>query len=187
MRVVVHDYVGYAFPAQLARALARRGHDVLFLHCSSFVAGKGLVEASEGRSRDSRVRLRRARRVVREVRRPAADSPRAGDGQRARAPGHRLPRRRRPVFERAAHRPARVAAGGAHARWPVRLLAAGRDQCGGAPRARSALASRRRRRRAGGRGPRAAAAAGERRGRRHLERLRAAAATLGSRRKRAPP
>ncbi len=48
MRVVVHDYVGYAFPAQLARALARRGHDVLFLHCSSFVAGKGHVEASEG-------------------------------------------------------------------------------------------------------------------------------------------
>lgn len=48
MRIVVHDYVGYAFPAQLARALARRGHDVLFLHCSSFVAGKGLVELKEG-------------------------------------------------------------------------------------------------------------------------------------------
>jgi glycosyltransferase involved in cell wall biosynthesis len=48
MRIVVHDYVGYAFPAQLARALARRGHDVLFLHCSSFVAGKGHVEATEG-------------------------------------------------------------------------------------------------------------------------------------------
>src|SRR4051812_27806709 len=48
MRVVVHDYVGYAFPAQLARALALRGHDVLFLHCSSFAAGKGRVEASEG-------------------------------------------------------------------------------------------------------------------------------------------
>lgn len=48
MRIVVHDYVGYAFPAQLARALARRGHDVLFLHCRSFVAGKGLVESREG-------------------------------------------------------------------------------------------------------------------------------------------
>jgi glycosyltransferase involved in cell wall biosynthesis len=48
MRIVVHDYVGYAFPAQLARALACRGHDVLFLHCSSFVAGKGRVEPSEG-------------------------------------------------------------------------------------------------------------------------------------------
>src|SRR5262252_7354512 len=48
MRIVVHDFVGYAFPAQLARALAGRGHDVLFLHCSSFVAGKGLVEPKEG-------------------------------------------------------------------------------------------------------------------------------------------
>jgi colanic acid biosynthesis glycosyl transferase WcaI len=48
MRIVVHDYVGYAFPAQLARALARRGHDVLFLYCSSFVAGKGLLELKEG-------------------------------------------------------------------------------------------------------------------------------------------
>jgi putative colanic acid biosynthesis glycosyltransferase WcaI len=47
MRIVVHDYVGYAFPAQLARELARRGHEVLFLHCASFVAGKGLVQASD--------------------------------------------------------------------------------------------------------------------------------------------
>ena len=44
MRIVVHDYVGYAFPAQLARALARRGHEVLHLHCSAFVAGKGRLE-----------------------------------------------------------------------------------------------------------------------------------------------
>jgi colanic acid biosynthesis glycosyl transferase WcaI len=44
VRVVVHDYVGYAFPAQLARALAARGHDVLHLHCRSFVAGKGRLE-----------------------------------------------------------------------------------------------------------------------------------------------
>jgi glycosyltransferase involved in cell wall biosynthesis len=48
VRVVVHDYVGYAFPAQLARALASRGHDVLFLHCASFTAGKGTVERREG-------------------------------------------------------------------------------------------------------------------------------------------
>ena len=44
MRLVVHDYFGHAFPAQLARALARRGHEVLHLHCSSFVAGKGKLE-----------------------------------------------------------------------------------------------------------------------------------------------
>jgi putative colanic acid biosynthesis glycosyltransferase WcaI len=44
MRVVVHDYAGHAFPAQLARALAGRGHDVLHLQCVSFVSGKGSVE-----------------------------------------------------------------------------------------------------------------------------------------------
>ena len=46
MRVVLSDYFGHAFPAQLARALAARGHDVLHLHCSSFVAGKGRLERS---------------------------------------------------------------------------------------------------------------------------------------------
>jgi colanic acid biosynthesis glycosyl transferase WcaI len=44
VRVVVHDYFGHAFPAQLARALAGRGHQVLHLHCSSFVTGKGRLE-----------------------------------------------------------------------------------------------------------------------------------------------
>jgi colanic acid biosynthesis glycosyl transferase WcaI len=47
MRVVVHDYFGHAFPAQLARALAGRGHEVLHLHCSSFVAGKGQLERTD--------------------------------------------------------------------------------------------------------------------------------------------
>ena len=47
MRVVVHDYFGHAFPAQLARALAGRGHDVLHLHCSSFVTGKGRLERTD--------------------------------------------------------------------------------------------------------------------------------------------
>jgi glycosyltransferase involved in cell wall biosynthesis len=48
LRVVVHDYVGHPFQAQLARALAARGHDVLHLHCSSFVTGKGRVERVPG-------------------------------------------------------------------------------------------------------------------------------------------
>ena len=47
MRVVLCDYFGHAFPAQLARALAARGDDVLHLHCSSFVAGKGRLERTE--------------------------------------------------------------------------------------------------------------------------------------------
>jgi glycosyltransferase involved in cell wall biosynthesis len=32
MRIVVHDYAAYPFTAQLARSLAGRGHDVLYLH-----------------------------------------------------------------------------------------------------------------------------------------------------------
>jgi glycosyltransferase involved in cell wall biosynthesis len=47
VRVVLHDYFGHAFPAQLARALAGRGHEVLHLHCSSFVAGKGQLERTD--------------------------------------------------------------------------------------------------------------------------------------------
>ena len=47
MRVVVHDYFGHAFPAQLARLLAGRGHQVLHLHCRSFVAGKGRLERTD--------------------------------------------------------------------------------------------------------------------------------------------
>jgi glycosyltransferase involved in cell wall biosynthesis len=47
LRVLVHDYFGHAFPAQLARELAGRGHDVLHLHCSSFVGGKGRLERTD--------------------------------------------------------------------------------------------------------------------------------------------
>jgi colanic acid biosynthesis glycosyl transferase WcaI len=48
MRVVVHDYAGHAFPAQLARSLAGRGHEVLHLQLASFVSGKGRVEREPG-------------------------------------------------------------------------------------------------------------------------------------------
>jgi colanic acid biosynthesis glycosyl transferase WcaI len=47
VRVVVHDYFGHAFPAQLARSLAGRGHEVLHLHCSSFVTGKGRLTRTD--------------------------------------------------------------------------------------------------------------------------------------------
>jgi glycosyltransferase involved in cell wall biosynthesis len=47
VRVLVLDYFGHAFPAQLARALAGRGHEVLHLHCSSFVGGKGQLERTD--------------------------------------------------------------------------------------------------------------------------------------------
>jgi putative colanic acid biosynthesis glycosyltransferase WcaI len=44
MRVLVHDYAGHPFQVQLSRELARRGHDVLHLHCGSLGTGKGAVE-----------------------------------------------------------------------------------------------------------------------------------------------
>jgi colanic acid biosynthesis glycosyl transferase WcaI len=47
VRVVVHDYFGHAFPAQLARSLAGRGHHVLHLHCSSFLTGKGRLARTD--------------------------------------------------------------------------------------------------------------------------------------------
>lgn len=40
-RIVVHDYAGYAFPAQLSRWLACRGHTVLHLHCDDVEAPRG--------------------------------------------------------------------------------------------------------------------------------------------------
>jgi glycosyltransferase involved in cell wall biosynthesis len=44
LRIVVHDYSGFPFPVQLSRELARRGHEVLHLHCPSYRAGKGDLE-----------------------------------------------------------------------------------------------------------------------------------------------
>jgi len=41
MRIAFHDYPGHAFPVQLARALAHRGHDVLHLYFADFQSPKG--------------------------------------------------------------------------------------------------------------------------------------------------
>lgn len=41
MRILVHDYSGHPFQVQLSRALARRGHHVLHVHCASYSSGKG--------------------------------------------------------------------------------------------------------------------------------------------------
>jgi colanic acid biosynthesis glycosyl transferase WcaI len=43
-RIVVHDFSGHPFQAELARSLAHRGHDVLHVHCSSYTSGKGAFE-----------------------------------------------------------------------------------------------------------------------------------------------
>ena len=41
MRLLLHDYSGHPFQAQLSRALAVRGHDVLHSTCTAYVSGKG--------------------------------------------------------------------------------------------------------------------------------------------------
>jgi glycosyltransferase involved in cell wall biosynthesis len=41
MRILVHDYSGHPFQAQLSRELARRGHEVLHLHAAFFQTPKG--------------------------------------------------------------------------------------------------------------------------------------------------
>src|SRR5437870_6731303 len=40
MRLIVHDFGGFAFSAQLSSALAGRGHDVLYLHSKGFRPNK---------------------------------------------------------------------------------------------------------------------------------------------------
>ena len=44
MKALVHDYSGHPFQAQLSRALAARGHDVLHSTCAAYVSGKGDLE-----------------------------------------------------------------------------------------------------------------------------------------------
>jgi glycosyltransferase involved in cell wall biosynthesis len=41
LRILVHDYSGHPFQAQLSRELAYRGHDVVHSTCSAYVSGKG--------------------------------------------------------------------------------------------------------------------------------------------------
>jgi glycosyltransferase involved in cell wall biosynthesis len=41
MRILVHDYSGHPFQAQLSRELARRGHQVVHSTCVAYVSGKG--------------------------------------------------------------------------------------------------------------------------------------------------
>ena len=40
MRLIVHDFGGFAFSAQLSSVLATRGHDVLYLHSKGFRPNK---------------------------------------------------------------------------------------------------------------------------------------------------
>lgn len=48
MRVLVFDFSGHPFQAQLSRELARRGHDVVHSWSAAYVSGHGHLSASEG-------------------------------------------------------------------------------------------------------------------------------------------
>lgn len=50
MRILVHDFSGHPFQAQLSRELARRGHDVVHSSCDAYVSGKGKLVAADGES-----------------------------------------------------------------------------------------------------------------------------------------
>src|SRR5687767_14994156 len=45
MRILVHDYSGHPFQAELSRELAARGHDVIHSTCRGYVSGKGNLDA----------------------------------------------------------------------------------------------------------------------------------------------
>lgn len=73
----MHDFSGHPFQAELARSLARRGHDVLHVHCTSYTSGKGAFEsdASGGSITYGEIsvgpafsRYRLVRRIVQELR-----------------------------------------------------------------------------------------------------------------------
>lgn len=48
MRVLVFDFSGHPFQAQLSRELARRGHDVTHSWCAAYVSGHGQLVAAPG-------------------------------------------------------------------------------------------------------------------------------------------
>jgi colanic acid biosynthesis glycosyl transferase WcaI len=48
MRILVNDYAGHPFQAQLSRELARRGHAVLHLHAAFFQTPKGRLARGDG-------------------------------------------------------------------------------------------------------------------------------------------
>ena len=47
MRILVHDYAGHPFQAELSAELARRGHRVVHSWCEAYVSGKGRLGDSD--------------------------------------------------------------------------------------------------------------------------------------------
>ncbi|PUA81483.1 glycosyltransferase family 4 protein [Nocardioides currus] len=48
MRILVFDFSGHPFQAQLSRELVRRGHDVVHSWCAAYVSGRGQLAAKPG-------------------------------------------------------------------------------------------------------------------------------------------
>ncbi|GAC1385126.1 MAG: hypothetical protein NVSMB48_21650 [Marmoricola sp.] len=48
LEILVHDYAGHPFQAQLSRELARRGHRVTHSYCAAYASGKGRLAAEPG-------------------------------------------------------------------------------------------------------------------------------------------
>jgi colanic acid biosynthesis glycosyl transferase WcaI len=60
MRILLHDFPGHPFQAELARALGAEGHEVLHVRCASFPSGNGNVADDPGSStRFEAIELRR--------------------------------------------------------------------------------------------------------------------------------
>jgi colanic acid biosynthesis glycosyl transferase WcaI len=48
MRILVHDYSGHPFQAELSRELSRREHEVTHSYCDAYTSGKGHLTAEPG-------------------------------------------------------------------------------------------------------------------------------------------
>jgi colanic acid biosynthesis glycosyl transferase WcaI len=48
VRLLVHDYCGHPFQAELSRALSHRGHEVTHSFCDAYVSGKGDLKTEDG-------------------------------------------------------------------------------------------------------------------------------------------
>lgn len=48
MRILIHDYAGHAFPVQLSRELARRGHAVTHAYAGGLLTPRGALQRREG-------------------------------------------------------------------------------------------------------------------------------------------
>jgi colanic acid biosynthesis glycosyl transferase WcaI len=75
VKLLVHDFSGHPFQAQLSRELARRGHQVTHSYCAAYTGGKGNLTAQPGETvvfdpisiGESIAKLSFAKRLVQEL------------------------------------------------------------------------------------------------------------------------